>query len=167
MQMQKGICVELKDNRSVFILPNGRFVKGRPAADIGIGEEGYFYPMAKKKSALKIAWAPVLAAAAIFAIIFALLSPPQEAYAYIQVQINPGVELGIGEDGKIISLRGLNKDGEELADSLKGWKNQPLDYVLDKVISVSLTNSTKEITITTVNGTETDLPLERRLKLCH
>ncbi|WP_186725538.1 hypothetical protein [Planomicrobium sp. CPCC 101110] len=165
MQMQKGICVEQKDSRSIFILPNGQFMEGRPATDLAVGEEGYFYPLAaKRKKALKETFVPVLVIAAVFAIMFSLFSPPQEAYAYVQVQINPGVELGVDEEGEIVSLRGLNEDGEELADKLKDWQNQPLAQVLSKVISASMTDATKEITITTVKENDSPLPLEKAVQ---
>lgn len=161
MQMQKGICIEQKNNRSIFILPNGQFMKGRPTANIEVGEEGYFYPVtAQKAFSRKTVWAPILVAVVVLAILFSVLAPQPEAYAYVQVQVNPAVELGINKDGRTESLRGLNKDGKELVKSLSEWKNQPLEQVLDKIINLSIKDTTEEITITTVNDENSTLELE-------
>ncbi|MCM3610646.1 hypothetical protein M4S82_05235 [Planococcus sp. MERTA32b] len=154
MRMQKGLCIELNGDSSVFLGQNGEFVQGRPAGDIAVGEEGVFYPIqyaaVKKRTSKKPLWAPVTAALAVAVLFLSVLLPEQEAFAYVQIQVNPGVELGINEECDVVSIRELNADGRELIGELGEWKNHPLKEVLDEVIVLSMSSSTDEIVITTV-----------------
>ena len=155
MRMQKGLCIELNENRSIFLLPNGQFIQGSPAGETAVGEENYFYPYTRKAW---IKWnpvfAPIIAALAVAALFFSVLLPAQEAFAYVQVEVNPSVELGVDKNYDVISLRPLNSDGRELIDKLEDWENHSLDDILNRVIALSLKESTEEITITTVSGNQ-------------
>lgn len=154
MRMQKGLCIELNDEYSIFIGPNGEFVHGKPARETAVGEESYFYPKqevaAKKRKAAKPVWAPVVAFLAVAVLFLSVLLPEQEAFAYIQVQVNPGVELGIDEQYEVVSIRELNEDGRMLIEELGEWEHHSLGEVLDEVVDLSLKASTDEIVITTV-----------------
>lgn len=161
MRMQKGLCIELNEEYSVFIGPNGEFVHGKPARETAVGEESYFYPKqalaVEKHKTKKPVWTPIMAALAVAVLFFSVLLPKQEAYAYVQIQVNPGIELGIDEDYQVVSIRELNVDGRILIGELGEWKRHSLDEVLDEVIGLSIKDSTDEIVITTVSdeGNET------------
>lgn len=154
MGMQKGLCIELNGSSSVFIGPNGEFVHGTPAREIAVGEETYFYPKqistVREKRMIKPIWASVAASFAVALLFLSVLLPKQEAYAYVQVQVNPGIELGIDENYKVISVRELNDDGYDLISAMAEWQDQPLDIVLENVVQLSLKGATEVITITTV-----------------
>ncbi|WP_422123688.1 hypothetical protein DHX103_02445 [Planococcus sp. X10-3] len=154
MRMQKGLCVELNDKSSIFIGPNGEFVHGTPARETAVGEECYFYPKqelaARKRQPIKPSWVSFAAAFAVAILFLSALLPKQEAYAYVQVQVNPGIELGIDENYEVVSIRELNEDGHELIAELEEWENHSLDQVLDKIINLSMTDTTDEIIITTI-----------------
>ena len=151
MQMQKGICMELNDDRSIFILKDGRFVEGQPADAAAVGEEAYFYPKVKKaKSRARTIWTPLILAAAIVTLILSVALPSNEAYAYVQIEVNPSIELGVDEEYRVIALRELNEDGAEIVSKIGQWENHSLDKVLEKVILLSLKDTTEEVTITTV-----------------
>lgn len=151
MQMQKGICLELNNDRSIFILNDGRFVEGRPAEGAAVGEEAYFFPKAKKARA----WSgffgvPAVLAAAILMLVLSVALPSEKAYAYVQIEVNPSIELGIDEEFRVVSVRELNEDGVKVISKLADWENQSLDEVLEKAILLSLKESTEKVTITTV-----------------
>lgn len=152
MSMQKGICMELKEDRSVFLLKSGQFVKGKPAGSTAVGEESYFYPIAEKssKKVWTPIWVPIIAAIAVLALFLSVAFPAQEAFAYVQVEINPGLEMGVNEKGNVISIRPLNGDGTLLIERLGDWKNQPLNSILTEIFNESIANDTEDITITTV-----------------
>ncbi|WKA49915.1 hypothetical protein QWY22_13505 [Planococcus liqunii] len=163
MKMQKGICVESKGDRFIYLTGDGQFLAGRAVQQTRIGEEGYFYEESRKA---KINWQPIwIPAMAAFAVLFLFISvllPSDEAFAYVQVEINPGVELGLDEDYRVISIRDLNDDGENLIGRLGEWKNHSLDEVLGKVIALSITDSTEEVIITTVDdGGKAKKPVEQ------
>lgn len=161
MRMQKGLCIELNEEYSVFIGPSGGFVHGTPARDSAVGEESYFYPKqdvgAKRRKAIKPIWAPIAAAVAVTILFLSVLLPRHEAFAYVQIQVNPGIELGIDENYEVVSMRELNEDGLELIGELGEWKHYSLDEVLDKVIDLSMKDGTDEIVITTVADDEDEI----------
>lgn len=154
MRMQKGLCIELNDENSVFIGQNGEFVHGKPARETAVGEESYFYPKqaaaTMKRKSGKPFLAPVLAMLAVAVLFLSVLLPEQEAFAYVQVQVNPGVELGIDETYEVVSIRELNSDGRALIEELGEWEHHSLDEVLEEVVALSMKASTEEIVITTV-----------------
>ena len=158
MRMQKGLCIELNEEFAVFMGQNGEFVQGRPAGKIAVGEEGLFYPTqltsTNKQKTRKPVWAPVTAALAVAVLFLSVLLPRQEAFAYVQIQVNPGIELGIDKEYEVVSIRELNKDGSELIGELGEWEHHPLEEVLDRVIALSMKATTDEIVITTVADDE-------------
>lgn len=161
MRMQKGLCIEFNEEFSVFMGENGEFVQGRPAGKIAVGEEGLFYPAqlasTNKHKTRKPVWAPVTAALAVAVLFLSVLLPRQEAFAYVQIQVNPGIELGIDKEYEVVSVRELNDDGRELIGELGEWEHHPLEEVLDEVIALSMKATTDEIVITTVADDEDEV----------
>ena len=152
MRRQSGICIELNHDRSIFLVEDGQFVKGLPAGNPSIGEKASFYPFEKKPA---IRWqpilAPVIAAVAAFILFMSVLVlPAEEAFGYVQVQINPGVELGINDQYEVVSVRELNSDGHDLIHQLGDWKNDSLFNVLKRVFDLAVTEKTTEIMVTAV-----------------
>ncbi|MBT2570364.1 hypothetical protein [Planococcus sp. ISL-110] len=164
MRIKSGICIELNHDRSIFLMKNGQFVKGAPAGDPSIGEEASFYPWVKKPA---VRWQPVMApaiAAIAAAVLFmsVLAFPAEEAFSYVQVQINPGIELGINDRYEVVSIRELNSDGYDLIHQLDDWENEPLFDVLNRVFELAVTDQTEQITITAVE--EDDRELDESIK---
>ncbi|MGB6406346.1 MAG: hypothetical protein WBF39_02655, partial [Planococcus donghaensis] len=137
-------------------MKNGQFVKGTPVGNPLKGEEALFYPVEKKPVIRMLpTMAPVTAAiAAIVLFMSALIFPTEEAYGYVQVQINPGIELGIDENYKVVSVRELNSDGHELIHQLGDFKNDSLLTVLERVLELAVTDQTRDVTITAVGEEE-------------
>lgn len=165
MRRQSGICIELNHDRSIFLVEDGQFIKGTPAGKPSIGEKASFYPF-EKKSAIR--WqpvmAPVIAAVAAFLLFMSVLVlPAEEAFGYIQVQINPGIELGINDEYEVVSVRELNSDGHDLIHQLGDWENDSLFNVLNQVFDLAVTEKTKEIMITAVeeDGSEFDQAIKK------
>ncbi len=74
-----------------------------------------------------------------------------EVVAYISMDINPSVEMGIDIDENVLELRGLNEDGIALVESLE-YKGKKLEQVteglLDKAEQKALAGGEAEIVIT-------------------
>ncbi len=158
MRRQSGICMELNQDRSIFLMENGRFIKGTPIGNPSIGEEASFYPYEKKQA---VGWRPIMApliaaVAALVLFMSVLVAPAEEAFGYVQVQINPGVELGINDQYEVVSIRELNSDGHELIHQLDDWKNDSLLDVLSRVFEIAVTDQTEQITITAVEEDDSD-----------
>lgn len=153
MKMQKGICVKKNNSRSIFLLEDGRFLEGKPVNATEVGEEGYFEPASR---GFGMHWAklvaPAVAVAVAFMLLFSTMMPSEEAYAYIQLEANPGIELGIDEDIEVISVRHLNDDGKRMIEKLGDWEGESLDEILARSIDLAAGSTTEEVTITTVPG---------------
>lgn len=165
MRIQSGICMELNHDRSIFLVKNGRFVEGTPTGTPAVGEEASFYPHETKPA---VRWqpimAPVIAAIAAVALFISVLAfPAEEAFSYVQVEINPGIELGINDQYEVVSVRELNSDGHDLIHELGEWENDSLLDVLNKVFEIAVTEQTEQITITSVEeeGSERDQSIEK------
>lgn len=164
MRIQSGICIESNQDRSVFLVKNGEFVRGTPTGTPLIGEEAFFYPFEKQPLLRwQSAMAPVLAAVAALAFfVSALAFPKEEAFNYVQVEINPGIELGLNDQYEVVSIRELNSDGHDLIHELGNWKNDSVTSVLDRVFVLAVTEQTQQITITSVE--EDGNNLDRSIK---
>lgn len=165
MQMQKGICMELDGNRSVYMLADGRFVTGKPTAGTVVGEEAYFEPVKVSNRRFKPFAMPLIASvAALFLFISTWVLPADEAYGYVQVESNPGIEIGVDDDWQVISMRELNEDGKRLIAKLADWENEEFETVLQNVLNLSVDEDTEHVTITTVqegDGTDATVKVEQ------
>lgn len=154
MRMQKGICIELDGDRSVYMLADGRFVTGRPQEGTAVGEEAFFESLSTttmKRRRARIFTMPIIATVAIVMLIFStFMMPEQEAYGYVQVESNPGIELALDDERQVISVRELNADGRQLIEQLNEWENGTLEDVLKNVLALSISDDTEQVTITTV-----------------
>lgn len=157
MRMQKGICMELDGDRSVYMLADGNFVTGRPTEGTLVGEEAYFETVdntLKKRRFKPVALPLIASVAALFLLISTWMLPAEEAYGYVQVESNPAIELGVDDEWNVISLRELNDDGKQLIAKLADWENKELEVVLENVLALSVDEDTEHVTITTVQGDE-------------
>ncbi|HLG27128.1 MAG TPA: hypothetical protein VI423_05025, partial [Paenisporosarcina sp.] len=119
MNTHKGIVFETTSAYSIFLTSDGLFEKGiLLSSSVQIGEEVSFLPyqhvnQQKRKVSLRTLWAtPTLAIVATIVLLFAVLLPAQSnVSAYVQIDINPSIELGINNAGNVYLFKGLNDDG--------------------------------------------------------
>lgn len=144
--MKKGIVLEVHDEHVTILTPEGEFLKSRKQkGQVALGEEIVFFPLhraetAKKgrfASALRGKWAII---SVMTAIILALTLYPRYAsnqvYAYVSVDVNPSIELGINKDMKVISMDAYNKEGEDIIKQLKNWEKQDITSVSSQIFDV-------------------------------
>lgn len=157
MKTKKGIVFEHTPSYSIFLTEDGRFQKGIPVSSaVFVGEEIEFQPypsVVQKFLPAKKAWmAPVVAAVAIIFMFFSVLLPDQSnVLAFVQVDINPSVELGIDEDGDVQHFIGLNEEGVILKKEISFWKGKTLSNVLSTIVDSSkISNLEDPIEVTTI-----------------
>jgi hypothetical protein len=163
MNKQKGIVFENTSSYSIFLTEDGRFQKGIPfPTSVQVGEEVLFRPyvtMLKIKPSIKPAWmAPLVAAVAIVLLFFSVLLPAQsKVSAFVQVDFNPSIELGIDEKGDVQQFKGLNEDGTALKREISFWKGKSLTSVLTTIVDHSIisTQNEKQFEITTIYKEDT------------
>ncbi len=132
MRRHLGLVLEKRGNRVIVVTPAGEFreitVRGRIP---GVGEE-IGLPRLQLRwldglSALqKPGMARVTAAALAACLAIGLLVLPSSPFnlaervaeartvAYVTVDINPSVEMGIGTDQRVLLTRGLNREGQKI-----------------------------------------------------
>nr|WP_240948478.1 hypothetical protein [Bacillus sp. RO1] len=136
---------------------------------VDLGEEIAFFPLhraetAKKgKLALGIRgkWALI---SVMTAIILAFSLYPKYAsnqvYAYVSVDVNPSIELGINKDMKVISMEAYNKEGENIINQLKDWEKQDITSVSSQIFDVfrqkGYLTENSEVLIASVLSNETN-----------
>ena len=148
----RGIVCEKKDKYVIFLTNSGEFLRGIPLGmDPEIGEETEFHLF--KSSTLHKKWtkpsvlAPVLVAAVFLIFVITSFIPnPSTALAYVQLDADNAVELGVNKYGKVVTLRSLNENNSLLLEDLEGG---PFDYVFGKVIT-QISPTTEKIAVTTV-----------------
>ncbi|MEI7028120.1 anti-sigma-I factor RsgI family protein [Paenibacillus sp. y28] len=138
--MNKGVVMEMTDRHIVVLTAQGSFVKvPRAGHTCRIGEEIMFAraqrrwnPLLTMSSAIAVA---VIFCVVVFTTFTGGMQPDPTVVAYISMDINPSVELGIDETEHVLEVRGLNDDGIQLVETLgEDWKQKPLEEVANEVI---------------------------------
>jgi hypothetical protein len=135
--VNKGIVMELSDSHIIVLTPQGHFEKiARMNRSCQVGEEIVFDAAVRRKRPVV---ASVLAAAVLICVfVFAgatlYLSGTQPVVAYVAIDINPSVELGIDAERRVVEARGLDPDGAGLLDGLD-YKGKSLEEVTSALIA--------------------------------
>ena len=161
MRKYSGIVCEKKATYSVFLTEDGEFLRGVPLiAAVQIGEEAEFHLIASAtptKRMKPMFIAPALIAAVLLLFLVASWFPKTPtAYAYIQVEGDSTIEIGVDEEGKVISLHSTTVE-------MKDWEDQPIDLVLAKAVEQVSTDNT-ELAVTTVYEKENKPKLNKQIE---
>ncbi|MER2070855.1 MAG: hypothetical protein ABS898_02985 [Psychrobacillus sp.] len=159
MRNFRGVVCEKKDDYYIFLTSEGEFLRGIPLVDDPmIGSEAEFQLLEAKAPFLltqikpKIL-APILVAAIVLIFCVASLIPQQtSAYAYVQLEGEHAVEIGVDEDGQVISLRSLDED---TPIDINNWEDLALAAVLVHAVK-QVGAAQDELVITTVYENETN-----------
>jgi hypothetical protein len=140
--MQKGIVIEMKEQTILIMTPDGQFKQiTKQERSYQLGEEISFMDIYKKPLFNWSSPGPfAIAAASVFCImIVALLSifgdgiSTNKVAAYVTMDINPSIEVGIDKDENVIEIRGINEDGVNLLKDVV-FKGVSLDAFSDLIV---------------------------------
>ncbi|WP_051570389.1 anti-sigma factor domain-containing protein [Paenibacillus ehimensis] len=153
--MNKGVVMEITEKSIVVMRPDGKFERlPRKKRTCEIGEEIVYANSGINWRSPSVAGRSALAAAVVFGLVLfasfnGKLGSP-EVVAYISMDINPSIEMGIDAKENVLELRGLNDDGTKLAQEVD-YKGKSLEAVtsklLDKAEQGPLANQEAEIVI--------------------
>ncbi|MFC4559109.1 hypothetical protein ACFO3D_13000 [Virgibacillus kekensis] len=144
--MKKGILMETNRRYSIMMRSDGVFERTKPVQGVSIGEEVRYQPLPEKRGfALlsgKTVGAPyrITAMACMLLLLvmpFYFVLQTDSTYAYVNIDINPSIELEIDEDLEVTSVNPLNEDGQVIADKLEGYKGDKLNLVIDYIVTES------------------------------
>ncbi|WP_010529831.1 anti-sigma-I factor RsgI family protein [Lentibacillus jeotgali] len=141
--MNKGIVMEKHRNYIIVMLKDGTFQKARPLENAGVGTEVSYQPYKDKRPLVVhyISERPFKIAA--IACVLLLLMPgyimmdSDKTYAYVNITINPSVELQIDDHLNVKSIVPLNEDAETFEKQLNAYEGEQLTDVIEKLISES------------------------------
>ncbi|MGP4106541.1 anti-sigma-I factor RsgI family protein [Virgibacillus sp. L01] len=146
--MNKGIVMEKHRCYTIVMQKDGAFQKALPIDDADIGAEVYFQLKETKMNLLfnqfssRNKQVPVRLIAMTI-MLFVLVMPfffvmnSNETYAYVNIDINPSVELEVNEKLKVQSINPLNDDAKVLINQLSKYKGKELENVIDNIMNTS------------------------------
>lgn len=140
---------------TIVMTDDGLFQKALPIKDAQIGCEVVYHPLKKRETPsffFKIKRFVTVPTAVLGMIcLIVLLGLPMyfstgssKTYAYINVDINPSVEMKLNSKMQVTSISPLNDDASTLLDHLSDCKGEKLETVLKKVIKESEANGLTE-----------------------
>ncbi|MBT2217387.1 anti-sigma factor domain-containing protein [Virgibacillus dakarensis] len=148
--MKKGIVMEKHRQYTIIMTGNGLFLKAKPVGDASIGTEVafeileankrylfFFRPKEKVKNSFRVI--AVTCLLLLFAVPFYFIAGSGKTYAYVNVDINPSVELEIDDQLHVRSVKALNDDAKILVEKLSDYKNKSLE----EMVALIMDNSEK------------------------
>ncbi|MGF7057616.1 anti-sigma factor domain-containing protein [Brassicibacter mesophilus] len=131
----RGIVMDKNNNKIIVLTDNGQFLEIKNFnKSIQIGQEVNFnnnsiYSQNFIKKAISIA-----------AVFLAMITGGYGVYGYympfgyVDVDINPSVELSYNLYDRVIDIKGLNEDGTHIIEKIDSYKNKPVKDIITKVI---------------------------------
>ncbi|NUK28852.1 anti-sigma factor domain-containing protein [Parageobacillus sp. VR-IP] len=138
--MKKGIVLELDEEFVTLLTPEGEFIQVKKEDEYEIGEEieakMVKKPYVRHRSFRYAAVSLIAAAVLLIATLFRF--PSNEVYAYMSIDINPSIEVGVDEQLKVLKLKAYNEEGEKIASQLSRWKNEAFVVITKEIIELSM-----------------------------
>ncbi|TKC18435.1 anti-sigma factor domain-containing protein [Robertmurraya kyonggiensis] len=174
--MRKGIIMDMNERFLTLLTPDGEFLQiNRQKYDYEIGQEVPI-PITEKQKATNFSFfhslkGKSLAAVAIASILALITFIPfnqNEVYAYMSIDVNPSIELGVNEDLKVIELIPYNESGRTLIEELGNWKKKDLKALTEEILASlkgkGYLKTEQEIVIGTVHTGESKEKIESKLE---
>lgn len=118
VRQQRAVVVEIKGRRAVVMTKDGRFLKIRSRSH-RLGEETWV-TVPQESYAPALRWGSAVAALALVVAVMSRALPGAYAAtaAYVSVQINPGVTLGVSNSGVVTSVQAQDHDAATVLSHL-------------------------------------------------
>ncbi|WP_462409056.1 anti-sigma factor domain-containing protein [Neobacillus sp. Marseille-QA0830] len=176
--MKKGIVMQIDGAFLTLLTPEGEFLRARKQKQpYEIGEEILFFPIETKTykpsfvSRFKLNKPIWIITVAVFIIFTGSAFPvyqSNKAYAYMSIDVNPSIEIGVNKKMQVIEVTGFNKEGKKVVSRLMDWKKRDVSVVTGKIIdeikAEGYLENKKEIVISTVVPDQSEKDLEQKLE---
>ncbi|WP_207725845.1 anti-sigma factor domain-containing protein [Clostridium sp. DJ247] len=134
----KGIVLEELKDKLIVLTKDGEFIEvDKPNNSADIGEE-IEINMAKRKR--KQIFKGLVSAVAVFLLLFIGSYSAYGYYipqGYVNVDINPSVEISYNLFGTPIKLQGLNEDGNKVIKKIGKFSHKSIDVAVDEIIKAA------------------------------
>ncbi len=138
METVRGRILEIKEKHIVLLSTDGRYLKlPKPDGTIRLGEETELtlQPVANKKWLTSRAVLSAVAAVLILLVFIPGIftgNKTEQPQFYLSLDINPSVELAVGNDLRVLGYRALNADGERVLAGIA--EGADLFYTVNAII---------------------------------
>lgn len=131
----RGIVMEINKNGLIIMTNDGQFLKIQNYKQpLEIGQEIETENIRKQNFEIYRKMASIAAAIILFFTGGYGVLANYMVYGYVDVDINPSVELSYNLYKRVISAKGLNGAGENILLDIEDYKNKPIQEVVNKVI---------------------------------
>jgi hypothetical protein len=177
--MKKGIVMDINDSFLTLLTPEGEFLRARKQDQpYTIGEEIRFFPILNDKTSksnytlkniykVKTVWA-LMAALVIMLGSFFPIYQNNQAYAYMSIDVNPSIELGVNKNMQVVELNGFNKQGNTIISQLGVWKKKDVSEltkaILKEMKEAGYLRAKKQVIISTVRTKVPEEKIEKKLQ---
>jgi hypothetical protein len=138
--VKKGIVLELDEEFVTLLTPEGEFIQVKKEKEYEIGEEiearVMKRPIVCRRSFRYVITSFVAAVALLIATLFHF--PSNEVYAYMSIDINPSIEVGVNEQLKVLKLKAYNKEGKKIVSQLSHWRKKAFADITNEIIELSM-----------------------------
>lgn len=144
--MSKGIVMEKHRKYTIVMTQDGSFHKVRPVKNAGIGTEvSYEFSASKKRglflfqsnSRIPVRYIAVACLVLLFVMPFYFLGEQNKTYAYVNLDINPSLEIEVDKDLNVVSISPLNDDAKKLIKQLSNYKDKEIALVIEDIMNKS------------------------------
>lgn len=132
----KGLVMEIDKKNMVIMKEDGSFINTRCIDGAQIGEE-------VTVSETSPIWDNIYRYASVAAVIMILLLGGVQAkayytpYGYLNIDINPSIQVEFNKFERIIGVNGLNEDGKKVISNTEGVKNLRLEDGIQKLVQTA------------------------------
>ncbi|MEH7414834.1 anti-sigma factor domain-containing protein [Neobacillus drentensis] len=177
--MKKGIIMEIDGAFLTLLTPEGEFLRTKKQDQIySIGQEIHFFPspnVQNRKSLFLLK--NILTARSALVVMTALLVlfasflplyQDNKAYAYMSIDGNSSIELGVNKEMQVVKLTGFNKEGKQVISKMKNWKKKDVSKITQSILiemkQSGLLDHNQPVIISTVRSKEMDRQSEKDLQ---
>jgi hypothetical protein len=141
MKQYMGSILELKNNQAIIITDSCDFVTIHRKPDMFVGQQIEFKDSdiynSNRKYTKYFALAASLFIIVVCSVLYYRISMTNAVFAYVDVDINPSIELFIDENSKVLDTKPLNSDAKTLLSNLE-LVNLPVKDAVSQVIQTSI-----------------------------
>ncbi len=138
--------MEMNERFLTLLTPEGEFLRAHNYHNhYQLGQEIEFFPVdmdETKKSFLlpflhSFKGKAIISIALILTLTFASLLPlieSNDVYAYMSIDVNPSIELGINDQFEVIEFVAYNNEGKNILEQIKDWKKKNIHVLTDEIL---------------------------------
>jgi len=178
--VKKGIVMEINKDFLTLLTPDGEFLRAfNHNKQYQIGQEIDFFPVVQEKRSKSLLFdffqsfkvKAVFSVALLFIITIAAIFPfypNDEVYAYMSIDVNPSIELGVNEKFQVIEILPYNEDGKRIIANIHDWKKKNIHVLTSEIVremkEQGFINNNHAVLLTTVSEKEAQLEKNNRWK---